>query len=47
MDHHDYKVCSKQLEYSSEICNQIGCRLNTKPLARCRFMYGSGMLECS
>ena len=32
MDHHDYKVCLKQLEYSSEICDQIGCRLNTKPL---------------
>ena len=28
---HDYKVCPKQLEYSSELYNQIGCYLNTKP----------------
>ena len=25
-------MCPKQLEYSSKICDQIGCRLNTKPL---------------
>ena len=25
-------MCPKQLEYSSEICDQTGCHLNTKPI---------------
>ena len=29
---YDYKVCPKQLEYSSEICDRTGCRLDTKPI---------------
>ena len=28
----DYKVCPKQLEHSSEICDQTGCYLNTKQI---------------
>ena len=28
---HDYKVCPKQLEYSSEICDQTACCLKIKP----------------
>ena len=28
---HNYKVCPEQLEYSSEIFDQTGCRLKTKP----------------
>ena len=26
------KVCPKQLEYNSEICDQTGCGLKTKPI---------------
>ena len=25
-------MCPKQLKYSSEICDQTGCHLNTKPI---------------